>query len=332
MRRVISDILNAAPGIAVVGTARDGEEALQKVAALRPDVVTLDVEMPVRDGLSTLEEIMKSHPVPVVMLSSMTQAGAEVTVKALQKGAVDFVAKPSGPVSLDLEAVKEELVAKVRVAARARSPRPLPECLPPPRPQARPPGEPPGKLVLIGTSTGGPRALAEVMTRLPGDLPAAVLVVQHMPAGFTRSLAERLDQLSALRVKEAEDGEEAVSGTVYIAPGDSHLLVERGARGPRLRLSKEAPRGGHRPSVDVMMVSAARAGNWGLVGVLLTGMGNDGLEGFREIKARRGKTIAEDASTAVVYGMPRAVVEAGLADVVVPLPAVAGEIVRMLRE
>jgi len=337
MRRIISDLLNSDPELEVIATARNGKEALEKVAQLRPDAVTLDVEMPVMDGLTTLKELMKVCPTPVVVLSSLTQEGTEITVKALQLGAVDFVPKPSGSISLDLQKVKEELIQKVKVAARVR-----PSPLHPPRLALSPSKRkeeglkqlPPKKLVLVGTSTGGPRALSEVLTKLPGNIPAALLIVQHMPAGFTRSLAERLDHLSELRVKEAEDRERVVSGTAYIAPGDYHLKVEAvpPSRQPLLRLTKEPPVNGHRPSVDVLMKSAAQAGCWELIGVVLTGMGSDGCDGMREIKAHHGKTIAEDESTAVVFGMPKAAIEAGVVDRVVPLPLIAKEIVKMLEE
>ncbi|HAA90262.1 MAG TPA: chemotaxis response regulator protein-glutamate methylesterase [Peptococcaceae bacterium] len=335
MRRIISDLLNSDPELEVIATARNGKEAIEKVSQLCPDVVTLDVEMPVMDGLTALKEIMKVCPTPVVMLSSLTQEGAEITVKALQLGAVDFVPKPSGSISLDLQKVKDELNRKVKVAARVRPSRlyltqlALPLLKRKEKDLEKPP---PKKLVLIGTSTGGPKALSEVLSKLPGNIPAALLIVQHMPPGFTRSLAERLDHLSELRVKEAEDGEKVVSGTAYIAPGDYHLKVEAVPPGkqPRLRLTKEPPLNGHRPSVDVLMKSAVQAGCWELIGVVLTGMGSDGCEGMKEIKAHHGKTIAEDESTAIVFGMPRAAIEAGVVDRVVPLPLISREIVKML--
>ncbi|MDH7576741.1 MAG: chemotaxis response regulator protein-glutamate methylesterase [Bacillota bacterium] len=335
MRKIISDLLETDPALKVVGTARNGEDALKKISELSPDVVTLDVEMPVIDGLVTLEKIMQQKPLPVIMLSSLTQKGAEITIKALQKGAVDFVPKPSGTISLNLAKVKDDLIGKVKIAATVKVQR-----TPVPGPGKSPPTlfhstvqTVPRKLILIGTSTGGPKALNEILPKLPKNIPAAVVIVQHMPAGFTRSLAERLDQISEIRVKEAEDRERVVSGTAYIAPGDYHLLVERISpqhSDPVLRLSKDPPVNGHRPSVDVMMQSAARANGWELIGVILTGMGHDGREGIRAIKEKQAKIIAENETTAVVFGMPKAVIEAKLVDRVLPLHAVAPEIIHLV--
>lgn len=326
------------PSFEVVGTASNGAVALEKIAALKPDVVTLDVEMPVMDGLKTLEKIMQEKPLPVIMLSSLTQAGAEITVKALQMGAVDFVSKPSGKISLDLNKVRDDLISKVKTAYQVKI-RPefteLNSLCSLRRMKKRCGRQAPRKLVLVGTSTGGPKALNELVSRLPGGFPAALLVVQHMPAGFTRSLAERLDQNSEIRVKEAEDGERVVAGTVYIAPGGYHLRVKQ----PRLdrselliSLDKSDPVNGHRPSVDVLMLSASKLKNHDLIGVILTGMGHDGCTGMRALKERGAQTIAEDQATAVVYGMPRAVVEAQLADRVIPLPFIASEILHMLND
>ncbi len=342
MRKVITDLLETDPVLKVVGTARNGEDALKKIHELRPDVVTLDVEMPVMDGLVTLEKIMQQKPLPVIMLSSLTQSGTEITIKALQRGAVDFIPKPSGTISLDLAKVKEELINKVKIAATVkvyqtfiREPGRIPQKAFYSTAPTVPAPTAPKKLVLIGTSTGGPKALNEILPRLPKDIPAAVIIVQHMPPGFTRSLAERLDQISEIRVKEAEDQEKVMSGTAYIAPGDYHLLVERVSpqqKDPLLRLSKDPPVNGHRPSVDVMMQSAARANGWELIGVILTGMGHDGREGIRAIKEKNAKVIAEDETTAVVFGMPRAVIEARLADYILPLPSVASEIIHLLNK
>jgi len=336
MRKIICDLLQTDPALKVVDTARNGEDALKKIKEHGPDVVTLDVEMPVMDGLATLEKIMQEKPLPVIMLSSLTQMGTDITIKALQKGAVDFVPKPSGSISPDLAKVKEELISKIKIAAGVEVQRSmLPE-----------PGKPPQKishetvttvprkLVLIGTSTGGPKALHEILPKLPKKVPAAFIIVQHMPPGFTRSLAERLDQISEIHVKEAEDQEKVISGTAYIAPGDYHLLLDSLSSQqnvPLLRLSKDPPVNGHRPSVDVLMQSAAKADGWNLIGVILTGMGRDGREGIRAIKKKHAKIIAEDEATAVVFGMPKAVIEAKLVDRVLPLHAVAAEIIQMLK-
>lgn len=339
MRKIISDLLAEDPSLQVVGTASNGARALQQIKALDPDVVTLDVEMPVMDGLTTLEKIMQQKPLPVIMLSSLTQSGAEITVKALQKGAVDFVPKPSGQISLDLNKVQGELISKVKIASCARVHRSFAGQFSPNlfghAKKAKKKRElcSPQALVLIGTSTGGPKALNELLPKLPGDFPAAILIVQHMPAGFTRSLAERLDRNSKIYVKEAEDRERVVAGTAYIAPGGYHLQVGQASTDSavRLYLDKGDLVNGHRPSVDVLMLSASKLKGHKIIGVILTGMGHDGCEGMCALKKKGADTIAEDRTTAVVYGMPRAVVEAQVVDRQIPLPLVASEILSMLR-
>lgn len=337
MRKIIADLLTSDPVLEVVGTAPNGAVALKKIPLLNPDVVTLDVEMPVMDGMATLENIMKKRMLPVVMLSSSTQRGAEITIKALQNGAVDFVPKPSGTVSLDLNKVKDELIKKIKIAAMAKVRSSLireSEVTEVGRNKKLISRMAPQTLVLIGASTGGPRALNEILPRIPGDVQAAFLVVQHMPRGFTRSLAVRLDQNSELRVKEAEDGERVVAGTVYLAPGGYHLQIHQCGKAGReiyLRLDTQAPVNGHRPSVDVMMHSAAELQGRRLVGVILTGMGHDGRSGTRMLKEKGAQIIAEDKTTAVVYGMPKAVVEANLSDCVAPLQLIAQKILGMLK-
>lgn len=341
MRRVISDIINRQPDMEVIATANNGEEALVKVRELKPDVVTMDVEMPKMDGIQALEAIMKSEPLPVIMLSSQTQAGAQATIKALQHGAIDFIPKPSGSISLDIHKVAEEIVSKVRVAAGAKGAAKklalpsLPKVVrSEPQIKAVPVTGPLNKLVVIGTSTGGPKALHEVIPKLPSSLGAGVLVVQHMPPGFTKSLADRLDSLSSLKVKEAEDGDPVQPGHVYVAPGDFHMQVKRVDEGMtkklKILLTKDPPVGGLRPCADVTMESAAREFWSDMVAVIMTGMGHDGARGAALVKGRGGKVIAEDPSTCIVYGMPKAVVESGNADKVVPLPRIAEEIVKSL--
>lgn len=238
MRKVISDIINNDPYMEVVGKARNGQDALKKIQELNPDVVTMDVEMPGLDGLAALEELMKIKPVPVIMISSLTKRGTEQTVKALQLGAVDFIAKPSGQISLDIDAVQDEIIRKIKIAAGTKNKlanfkyqgvvtpvRPVSAVKKLDRSSAL------DKMVLIGTSTGGPKALHEVIPRLPADINAGILIVQHMPPGFTKSLADRLDSLSQITVKEAEQGEKILPGCAYIAPGDYHLTVSRPAYG-----------------------------------------------------------------------------------------------------
>jgi two-component system chemotaxis response regulator CheB len=337
MRKVIADIVNHEPDMEVIGSCRNGQESLEMIKKLNPDVITMDVEMPVMDGIQALGAIMKEHPLPVIMLSSLTQTGADATMKALHLGAVDFVPKPSGSISLDLEKVAEELVSKLRIAASLRDRlglvRPGPHLKEMPQPAKVSAGQGSlAKLVLIGTSTGGPKALHEVIPHLPGDLPAGVLVVQHMPPGFTRSLAERLNSLSAVTVKEAQDGEAVRQGHVYIAPGDFHLKVKHigdfSNRRLLVNLTQDPPVSGHRPAVDSMILSAVKE-FWGpLVGVIMTGMGQDGTKGAMAIKEKGGKVIAEDKSSCIVFGMPKSVIETGNADKIVPLTGIAHEITK----
>lgn len=346
MRYTIAKHLAADPDIVVVGSATDGLDALSKIPALTPDVVTLDVEMPRMDGLTALEHIMQDCPTPVVMLSSLTQRGTRTTIQALMRGAVDFVAKPT--TSTDMRAVVTDLSSKIKAAAlthHANGPSTkhngsisVPATHPPVTPLVAPPvkkaktglrpfkeGDP---VVVIGASTGGPRALQQVLTGLPAELPAAIIVIQHMPAGFTRSLAQRLNELSGLTVQEAAEGDRLALGLALLAPGDFHMKLEQGKK---IGLD-QGPRVNHvRPAVDVAMESAAQLYGSAVIGVVLTGMGSDGALGARSIKQAGGRIIAEDESTTVVYGMPRSVVEANLADRVVPLPDVAGVIMEMLR-
>jgi two-component system, chemotaxis family, protein-glutamate methylesterase/glutaminase len=334
MRRVISEAIAAEPDMEVAGQAINGLDALLKVEQTQPDVVTLDVEMPEMDGLAALRHLMARYPRPVIMLSSLTQAGAVTTIRALTIGAVDFVAKPSGSISLDFHRVREDLIHKIRTAARARIHAPIshaPAALAPRRaplvPTARPRplalGAPFDTLVAIGTSTGGPRALSTVVPGLADDGRTAYIVVQHMPAGFTRSLAERLDSTSSLHVREAEQGDRLVAGTVLVAPGDFHLQVSAGGavqlfQGPRVH--------GVRPCVDLMLESVANHYGPRVVTAILTGMGVDGADGAVAVRARGGYVIAEDEATCVVWGMPRAVVERGAANRVVRLENVSSAI------
>lgn len=336
MRKFISDILSANRQLEVVGTAINGYEAVQKTIELKPDVITLDIEMPEMDGLEALRIIMQKHPTPVVMLSNQTRVGTEATVRALELGAVDFVAKPSGNISLDLDKIQDELILKVKVAARINQRVVQFSDLQEKRllkadsaEAASGPATAMQKLVTIGTSTGGPRALQTVLSRIPGNVPAGIVIVQHMPKGFTGSLARRLDEISQLRVKEAEEGDVITAGYAYLAPGDRHLTLKKIGDQLLISLNDAEPVSGHRPSVDIMMKSAVECG-LPLIGVLLTGMGSDGVLGLARIKAANGVTIAEDRSTCVVWGMPRAAVESNVADRILPLPDIAGEIFNLL--
>ncbi len=331
LRHTLTKNLEADPDLTVVGSAVDGLDALEKVRALTPDVVILDVEMPRMDGLTALQRIMtECSPTRVVMLSALTQRGTRTTIQALIRGAVDFVPKPAAGVHI--KSVIDELIAKVKLAATTPLPT-LPTTLPlspraqpasrlGPRPFRK--GDP---LVVIGASTGGPRALQTVISRLPADLPAAMAVVQHMPPAFTQSLAQRLDESAAITVHEAALGNGLQQGLALLAPGDYHMRFDSAG----LVVLDQGPRRNHlRPAVDVTMESAAERYGAAVIGVVLTGMGSDGKEGSACIKAAGGKVVAEHESTCVIYGMPRSVVEANLADQVVPLPKVADTIVELV--
>lgn len=339
MRRVIWGMLEEDPEIQVVGSAVDGMDAIEKVHQLKPDVVTLDVEMPRLDGLQTLGYLMSEMPVPCVMLSAYTPRGAETTLRALDYGAADFVQKPSGAVSLNLERVKDELLGKVKVARRIDLKRlsfkPGAEAAGLSALSAAPaakekPAQDRGSVVAIGTSTGGPRALADLLPMVPKGFPAPLLVVQHMSAGFTQSLAARLDRESRIRVKEAEQGEALEPGVAYLSPGDWHMEVERREGQVRVALNQRPPVLGVRPSVDILFNSVAEAYGAKAVGVVLTGMGRDGAKGVKAMKAREARILAQDEGTSVVYGMPRAAYATGCVDRVLPLDQVAGAIVELL--
>ena len=330
VRQALIRMLASDPGIEVVGQAADGQDAFDKTCALKPDVVTLDVRMPRMDGLEALRRIMAECPTPVLLLSSHTSEGADVTLRGLDLGAVDFVDKTSVQGTMNLLGLAEELRAKVRALAgvprervAAFQPRPWP-AKPPLRPSARPARG--AEVVVIGTSTGGPAALQAIVPRLPEDIAAAVLVVQHMPVGFTRSLAERLDARSVVKVREAEDGERVGPGTVLVAPAGRHMKVRRRGRETHVFLDDEPRAALHRPSIDVLMTSVARVFGARTLGVLLTGMGSDGVLGLRAIREAGGRTMAESEETCVIYGMPKAAVEAGVVDESVPLGRVADEI------
>lgn len=334
MRRIISDIINSDKELEVVATARNGEEALQKIKTHQPDVVTLDMEMPVMNGLVTLEKIMAENPLPVVMLSAFTKEGAAATIGALEKGAVDFITKPGAPVSLDTAKIDQEIINKIKTAAAVpirmmvkktgNTALPVDRGRPNTRPQIS--GCPEGSvftLVAIGTSTGGPKALQEVMSRLSPGMNMALLIVQHMPPGFTKSLAQRLDSLSPFSVKEAEEGDTVTRGRAYVAPGDYHMEVYRHNELLKIRLSKSPSVNGHRPSVDVLMNSVAQCSSIPKVGVIMTGMGSDGAYGMKMLKEAGAFNIGESAETCVVYGMPRSAYKLGVIDLEVPVYKIA---------
>jgi two-component system chemotaxis response regulator CheB len=335
MRKALQRMLSSDPMIDVVDIAADGAEGYEKAKALRPDVVTLDVKMPGMDGLTALRKIMSDCPVPVLMLSSLTSEGGEITLRALDLGAVDFIDKSTAHTAMDILSIAGELITKVKAVAGVdarkmvrKEPGPFTEGK-----AARPlAAKSPCRLevVAIGTSTGGPPALQGILTAMPGDLPAGVLVVQHMPKGFTASLAERLNNLSRLDVSEAVDGDAVLPGRCLIAPSGLHMTLRRNGSGLSVHLSEEPDGLLHRPSVDVLMESVAKVSASKALGIILTGMGADGARGIKALHDAGGKTIAQDEATCVVYGMPKVAVDMGGVDRSLPLGMVPTAILEEL--
>jgi len=327
MINVITDMLQSDPRIKVIGSARNGKEGIKKVTSLEPDVVTLDMEMPVMNGIGFLKDIMKLHPVPVVMLSVYTKDGARETIEALNLGAVDFVSKPSGSISVNIREVKEELIEKIVLASGIKRG----NLLYPP--QYEPcsfkyiPSRNRPKIIIICSSTGGPRALGVLLSTLPKNLNACILIIQHMPEQFTPILAERLNRISLLDVREAKGDELLLRGKVYIAPGGKHMEVNREGK---VLLTKKPKKHSVRPSCDVTLRSVLNFGER-ILTVVLTGMGKDGSDGLGGVKRVNGKVFVEDASTAVIFGMPKAAIETGYVDKVIPLNQMAKEIIDFAR-
>lgn len=346
MRQMLSDILKSDPRIEVVGTARDGADALAKIGELKPNIVTMDVEMPNMGGLEALERIMKTTPLPVIMVSSLTQEGAETTMRALSLGCVDFVGKPSGSISLNIRSVGSELIEKVVAASTAsvrslargvggtgamrQQPRPLLESLAVaaqvPRPSVRR-----REIVAIASSTGGPMALSELIPKLPGNFPVPIVVTQHMPPGFTASFAKRLDGASSLKVAEGADGLELKPGLVVIAPGGSHLIFKRRNGAVVCELLDAPPVLSVKPAANIMFMSVADEFGGNAVCVVLTGMGRDGTDGATILHRKGAWVIAESQKTCVVYGMPKAAAEAGIVDEVLPLNEIPDALIRAVK-
>lgn len=342
VRKLLTEILGADRRIEVVGTANDPYAARKQIKKLNPDVITLDVEMPRMDGITFLENLMRLRPMPVVMVSTLTQKGAAVTFQALELGAIDFVAKPSLDIAANLKEYSKEIVEKIRVAAVAQV-RPL-------KTATRKLPTPPEKLsadsvvkknhqiqglstteqiVAIGASTGGTEAIKEVLASLPASSPG-VVISQHIPQAFSGPFAARMDSISALRVVEVDKTQPILSGHAYIAPGNRHLMVVRDGARYLCELNDGPPVNRHKPSVDVLFRSVANNAGKNAVGVLLTGMGNDGASGLKEIQEAGGKTIAQDEKTSVVWGMPGAAVKLGAVDQVVPLESVADQVMKLI--
>jgi two-component system chemotaxis response regulator CheB len=333
IRSVMREIVNSQADMEVVGVAPDPIAARDMIKQLNPDVLTLDVEMPRMNGLDFLEKLMRLRPTPVVMVSTLTEQGSEVTLRALELGAVDFIAKPKLGVKEGLSDLVDDVADKIRTAAMAHVRR-----QPAASASAAAPAQVAGhfihtteKVVFIGSSTGGTEALKEVLTRMPANSPA-IMIAQHMPEAFTRSFSARLDSLCAMKVKEAEHNERVLPGHAYIAPGHSHLLIRKSGAYYYTELSQSEPVNRHRPSVDVLFDSAARVTGANSLGVILTGMGRDGAAGLLQMRQGGAYTIAQDAASCVVFGMPRAAIELGAAHEVTPLQDIAGRIVARLSQ
>ncbi|WP_269791780.1 chemotaxis response regulator protein-glutamate methylesterase [Stenotrophomonas sp. Iso1] len=333
VRQVLSELLAADPGIEVVGTAADPLLAREKIKRLNPDVLTLDVEMPRMDGLAFLENLMRLHPLPVVMVSSLTERGADTTLQALALGAVDFVAKPKIDIARGLGAYAEEICSKVKMAARSRV-RASASLL---RRPAIAPSTPPNigfrttdRLIAIGASAGGTEAIRVVLESMPADAPAVVLT-QHLPASFSTAFAERLDKHSAMSVREATDGEAILPGHAYLPAGGRHLRIIRDGARWRCRLDDTAPVNLHKPAVDVLFRSVAQSAGANAIGAILTGMGEDGARGLMALKQAGAPTLAQDEATSVVWGMPGSAVRLGAVDEVLPLERIAERLLSLAR-
>jgi Chemotaxis response regulator containing a CheY-like receiver domain and a methylesterase domain len=330
VRGLMTEIINSQPDMEVVATAPDPLVARELIKRHNPDVLTLDVEMPRMDGLDFLERLMRLRPMPVLMVSSLTERGSEITLRALELGAVDFVTKPKLGIRDGLLEYTEVIADKIRATARAR-PRARPASAAPPA-MLRKPLASTEKLIIVGASTGGTEAIREVLLPLPPDSPA-ILITQHMPAGFTRSFAQRLDNLCAVTVREAVHGERVLPGHVYLAPGgEAHMKLGRSGANYVIELETSEPVNRHRPSVDVLFYSAAEAAGKNAIGVILTGMGKDGAAGLLAMKKAGAQTLAQDEASCVVYGMPREAVALGAVDEIVPLSQMSERILARLGE
>jgi two-component system, chemotaxis family, protein-glutamate methylesterase/glutaminase len=336
VRRIVTDVLAADPDIEVVGTAPNGRLALAKLAQLTPDLITLDIEMPEMDGLETLVELRKTHPrLPVIMFSTLTERGASATLEALARGASDYVTKPAnvGSVTLAKERIRDELIPKIRALSGrvVLPPKPAaPAVVRPASPVVTPRPALPQRMdvLVIGVSTGGPNALAELIPKLPEDFPIPVAIVQHMPPVFTKFLADRLASTSKLSVREGEEGGLLEPGVVWVAPGNYHMVLRRDGDQVRIALNQAPPENSCRPAVDPLFRSAVELYGNRTLGLILTGMGQDGLIGAGAIRSAGGQLVAQDEATSVVWGMPGAVAGAGLADLILPLDRIAAELVQ----
>jgi two-component system chemotaxis response regulator CheB len=324
MRKVLTDILKEDSEINMIYTVSSGEEAIEQIALLRPDVVTMDVEMPGMDGIKTVKRIMEKYPTPIIMISAYTKEGAEKTIEALEAGAIDFVEKPGGTISLNIRDVGQEILEKIKIANEANLPGERKELK-----LTRSPTLKLGKetVIIIAASTGGPRAIDFLLSQLPHDFPSPIIVVQHMPPGFTGAFAKRLNEHCKIKVKEASDGDHLHTAEALIAPGGFHLELNENNR---IKLNKNPSLHGVRPSADITMNSVADTFNGNIIGIILSGMGRDGSIGVRNIKRKRGTIIAQDMDTSVVHGMPKAALETGSVDYILPLGKIADKLVEIV--
>lgn len=328
IRQLLGEIIRQTPDFELVGTAQDAYVARDMVNTYAPDVITLDIEMPKVDGLTFLDRLMKARPTPVLMISTLTEAGADATLKALELGAIDYIAKPKIGVAQGIEEYRQLIVDKIRACAQAKVRRVGKPAVAPPSPNLVLSTE---KLIAIGASTGGTEAIKEVLMALPANAPA-VLITQHMPPGFTTTYAKRLDGLCAMRVAEAKDGERVLPGHAYLAPGNIHMTVERSGADYRIKLLDSDRVSGHKPSVDVMFHSLAKVAGKNVVAMLLTGMGKDGAQGLLAIQRQGAFTLAQDEQSCVVFGMPKEAIRLGAACEVLPLENMAARVLEQLRK
>ncbi|HOO36721.1 MAG TPA: chemotaxis response regulator protein-glutamate methylesterase [Deltaproteobacteria bacterium] len=341
VRKLLKDILSSDPMIEVVGTAPDPILAIRKIKSLTPDLITLDIEMPKMDGLTFLAKLMRSQPMPVLMFSSLTQKGAEATIKALSLGAIDFIAKPTVKLSEGIEGLRSELITKVKAASGAK----LKKAIAPPmlevppkhgmdaiiKAQKVPPAREGEKVLVIGASTGGTVAIEQILNKLPADAPPT-LIVQHMPPVFTNSFAKRVDTISRMSIIEAQDNDLLKRGVALIAPGGMHMILNKGPRGYYVTIKDGPPVNRHKPSVDVLFRSAANTLGSNAVGIILTGMGDDGARGLKEMRSAGAFTIAQDEDSCVVFGMPKVAIEMEAVEKVLPLGSIAQFALNMTKQ
>ncbi|HDS08659.1 MAG TPA: chemotaxis response regulator protein-glutamate methylesterase [Firmicutes bacterium] len=334
MRRIISDIINDNPDLMVVDTAKNGKEAIEMIKKYKPDIVTMDIEMPIMDGLTALKKIMSEEPTRVIILSAFAKKDAAATITALENGAIDFVQKPSGTISLDLSEIQETLINKIIEASKVKLEKVQEDVVKQKRKfQLKIPLSGDLKGVVIGSSTGGPRALERIIPFIPKGLNAVYFVVQHMPAGFTTSFAQRLNEISQVQVKEGLDNEEVKKDVVYLAPGNYHMKANLRNNGLiTISLNQDPPVWGVRPSVDVTMDSLSRIFTNNLMGIVLTGMGHDGTQGCKMIKEYSGQVIVQDKETSLIFGMPKSVIDSGSADQIIPLNNIIDNVINFIVE